>query len=198
MVNDQALQITGIVEQIDNHSNYKPMRLQVRDMSSGQTRWFSAFEAVARASEAGYTPNPGAAWMLTYQERPWSRDGKSGVNSTINQAVIDQGQGAVQAPVPVPVGQQPQPTVPSRDALIVRQVAAKLSVELVMAHDHRREEMDYLATMKAIQLGTDDISAIILGTYQPRVSTPVEGEDPVEVEGEPAGEPEEDFLQQEF
>ena len=205
-------QVVGTVGQIDNSRNYRPTRISITDAQSGQERWYSAFEGVGKALEQG-GQNSGP-WQITYRERPWARDGRSGINYTIDQAVLLQGQPQAPAPAPVPQAQpapQPAPvqqappqappqasaspkgwliggTWNQKDWLIVREVAAKLAVTVTLAH---ADGMDYNTTMRSISLVTDDISAIILETYvrQPQAAGPTY---------EPVPDTDEEFVQQEF
>jgi hypothetical protein len=194
-------QVVGTVGQIDNSKNYRPTRISITDAQSGQERWYSAFEGVGRSLEQG-GQNSGP-WQITYSERPWARDGRSGINYTIDQAVLLQGQPQAPAPAPAPQAQpapQPapvqqappqasaSPSVSPKDWLIVREVAAKLAVTVTLAH---ADGMDYNTTMRSISLVTDDISAIILETYvmPPQAAVP---------QVEPVPDTDEEFVQQEF
>jgi pyruvate/2-oxoglutarate dehydrogenase complex dihydrolipoamide acyltransferase (E2) component len=207
-------QVVGTVGQIDNSKNYRPTRISITDAQSGQERWYSAFEGVGKALEQG-GQNSGP-WQITYSERPWARDGRSGINYTIDQAVLLQGQPQAPAPAPAPAPAQAQPapqpapvqqappqappqasaspSASPKDRLIVRQVAAKLAVTVTLAH---ADGMDYNTTMRSISLVTDDISAIILGEY---VMPPQAADPQVErvPDADSTSSSTEEFVQQEF
>ena len=145
----QQHQTVGHISVLDNkRGDYKPLRVSITDGDSGQTRWFSAVEAVGRSLEAGGQGS--GPWTISYIERPYTTaSGASGVNLNIRQAILG-GQPVQVQPQPQPVAQpqpqpqqQPQPQVgqylpglpawvlnlDDRGMSIVRQVAFKAAVE---------------------------------------------------------------------
>lgn len=199
-----SFQTTGQVSALDNKRNYKPLRLSIAE-ASGQTRWFSAFEAVGRSLEAGGQGS--GPWTITYIERPYTTAaGATGVNLNIRQAVLGgqppqpqpqaqaQPQAQVQPSALSPIDYQPPVQYPPNNALawslnmddrgraIIRQVAFKAAVDV--AGD------GWVA--QGISDMTDTFERIILGTYE----RPDDGNAP---EPAPAPPPEDqEFIQESF
>ena len=196
-----SLQTTGHVSALDNKRNYKPLRLSIAE-ASGQTRWFSAFEAVGRSLEAGGQGS--GPWTITYIERPYTTAaGATGVNLNIRQAVLGgqppqaqpQAQPVATPSALSPIDYQPPVQYPPNNALawslnmddrgraIIRQVAFKAAVDV--AGD------GWVA--QGISDMTDTFERIILGTYeQPQ---PDDGNAP---EPAPAPPPDQEFIQESF
>lgn len=189
-----SFQTTGHLSALDNKRNYKPLRLSIAE-ASGQTRWFSAFEAVGRSLEAGGQGS--GPWTITYSERPYTTAaGATGVSLNIRQAVLGgqppQPQAQAQ-PVVTDYQQVPPvqyaPNAPAwslnmddRGRAIIRQVAFKAAVDV--AGD------GWVA--QGISDMTDTFERIILGTYE----RPDDGDAP---EPAPAPPPEDqEFIQESF
>ena len=169
----QQHQTVGHISVLDNkRGDYKPLRVSITELDSGQTRWFSAFEAVGRSLEAGGQGS--GPWTISYIERPYTTaSGASGVNLNIRQAILG-GQPVQAQPQPVAQPQphqQPQqqvgqylPGLPAwvlnlddRGMSIVRQVAFKAAVESAAPETHP----------DVIYRRTNVYEDIILHKYQP-------------------------------
>ena len=94
--------VTGYADTIDNKRSGNPMKVQIRNADTGQSRWFSTFDknVVAVMVQAGDGSGP---WQLTYTEKAaqWrdkeTDELRTGVNLTIQTAVL---QGQQQPPPP--------------------------------------------------------------------------------------------------
>jgi hypothetical protein len=93
--------MTAQILELDTTKQHHPLRLKIQDVVSGEVMWFSAFEAVAKALEAGGV----GPWAMKFDRKPWANG--QGEYLTIRQAVMTQTQQA--QPQQVQQAQQVQP-----------------------------------------------------------------------------------------
>ena len=184
---DSTFSVIGYADTIDNKNSGNPIRVQIRNADTGQSRWFSSFDknVVAVVLQGGEGSGP---WQLTYTEKAaqWrdktTDELRTGVNLTIQTAVL-QGQPAQPAPPP-PAATIPATIpaeVPGSTALspsqpdwvtkldvtgrsIIRQVAFKAAVAVQM--DENSETHSEFLDVQLMEL-TDIYETILLGTFKP-------------------------------
>ena len=188
---DSTFSTIGYVDTIDNKRSGNPMRVQIRNVDTGQSRWFSTFDknVVAVMTQAGDGSGP---WQLSYTEKAaqWkdkdTGELRTGVNLTIQTAIL-QGQPAQPAPPPPPPPRdevapnwlavkdikkgQAVPNNPDwvtkldvTGRSIIRQVAFKAAVAVQM--DENSETHSEFLDVQLMEL-TDIYETILLGTFEP-------------------------------
>jgi hypothetical protein len=209
---DSTFSTIGYADTIDNKNSGNPMRVQIRNVDTGQSRWFSTFDknVVAVMMQAGERSGP---WQLTYTEKAaqWrdkeTDELRTGVNLTIQTAVL---QGQQPPPPPPPPRDEVAPNwlavkdikkgqaVPNNPdwvtkldvtgRSIIRQVAFKGAIDVVAPHAAIAASKPLSGTLAWVNELTDAFEDIILCTYEPTAEEPG-----------PEGPPTDDqFIQQEF
>tara|TARA_Y100000310_G_scaffold297434_1_gene330450 strand:- start:273 stop:860 length:588 start_codon:yes stop_codon:yes gene_type:complete len=195
MANENTYVVTGLVDQLDNKDIAqafvegktqragKPLRVLLKDQS-GSAKWYGTFDknCMRTIMNGGEQSGP---WTLTCET---TYKGQY-VNEMIKEAVLTQSttpaptQPAPAAPVPAtPATTQPLRGMDDRGLSIIRQVAFKAAVDVVLRWPVTSDPTmleDYVSRR------TDSFMSIILGTYVP---TPDEETPPAD----------EQYIQQEF
>ena len=198
----------GIIKSLeDKNKNYTPLRIKVLDETTGQERWYSAFnneknpvasildkDNAARTNAPAEVSIESGPWEIEYDEKPWDNGTSSGINYTVKRAVLST---TASPPVtlisgPVrPEGEQASkpsemPTLP-KDQQIARAVAYKAAVDLYlgMPSETRGEHRSMRQTLDSLSLLTDEGEKILLDLYQRKEAPkPQPPEDEFELEFE--------------